>query len=465
MSLFGAKEKQEIEELKKAKSDLEEQVTALTEAKTGLESQVESLTEAKTGLEAQVESLTRSNEDLQSKLLPEHITLDALKKKIAEKRSLLAKTNVMVINAKSQLSDLNEELITTEEVVMLQSFGLYTPHYEFMKADDYRAKLLEIRAQQKDMVKSKTAVSGSTTWTVNGSESKGKKMVSDMQKLLLRAFNSECDDVVEHVTYSNIESSEKRITSSRDAISKLGDMMHIAITPEYYALKINELHLAFEWQQKKQQEKEAQKEARAEMREAAKLAKELEAARLKLEKEQTHYQNALAKINVQLASASDDDKAAIEAKKEQLEAQLEKIDKEFKDVDYREANQRAGYVYIISNIGAFGENVYKIGMTRRLDPMDRVDELGDASVPFDFDVHAMIFSDDAPKLESALHNAFADRKLNFVNQRREFFNVTLDEIKQVVKDNFDKSVEFTEFAPAEQYRESLLMRKAAAPAE
>ena len=317
MSLFGAKEKQEIEELKKAKSDLEEQV----------------------------ESLTRSNEDLQSKLLPEHITLDALKKKIAEKRSLLAKTNEMVINAKSQLDDLNEELVTTEEVVMLQSFGLYTPHYEFMKADDYRAKLLEIRAQQKDMVKSKTAVSGSTTWTVNGSESKGKKMVSDMQKLLLRAFNSECDDVVEHVTYSNIESSEKRITSSRDAISKLGDMMHIAITPEYYALKINELHLAFEWQQKKQQEKEAQKEARAEMREAAKLAKELEAARLKLEKEQTHYQNALAKINVQLASASDDDKAAIEAKKEQLEAQLEKIDKEFKDVDYREANQRAGYVY------------------------------------------------------------------------------------------------------------------------
>lgn len=152
--------------------------------------------------------------------------------------------------------------------------------------------------------------------------------------------------------------------------------------------------------------------------EAAKLAKELEAARLKLEKEQTHYQNALRKINIQLASAKDDEREAIEAKKDQLEQQLDKIDQEFKDVDYREANQRAGYVYIISNIGAFGENVYKIGMTRRLDPMDRVDELGDASVPFDFDVHAMIFSNDAPALETALHNAFADRKLNYVNQRR-----------------------------------------------
>ena len=127
-------------------------------------------------------------------------------------------------------------------------------------------------------------------------------------------------------------------------------------------------------------------------------------------------------------------------------------------MDYRAANQKAGYVYVISNIGAFGENVYKIGMTRRLDPMDRVDELGDASVPFDFDVHAMIFSEDAPKLEAALHNAFATRKLNFVNQRREFFNVSLAEIKEVVKKNFDKTVEFVEFAPAEQYRESLLLR-------
>ena len=201
------------------------------------------------------------------------------------------------------------------------------------------------------------------------------------------------------------------------------------------------------------------------MREEAKLAKEIEEERKKLEKEQKHYQNALKKIIEQLKDARDEDRAAIEEKKEEIETQLQKIDSDFKNVDYREANQRAGYVYVISNIGAFGENVYKIGMTRRLDPMDRVDELGDASVPFDFDVHAMIFSDDAPKLEAALHKAFASRKLNFVNQRREFFNVTLDEIKQVVKENFDKSVEFIDLAPAEQYRESLLLKKQMYPNE
>ena len=146
-------------------------------------------------------------------------------------------------------------------------------------------------------------------------------------------------------------------------------------------------------------------------------------------------------------------------KKSELENQLKDIDRAIKDIDYREANQRAGYVYIISNIGAFGENVYKIGMTRRLDPQDRVDELGDASVPFNFDVHAMIFSDDAPALETALHKAFEDRKLNMVNTRREFFNVTLDEIKEVVKENFDKTVEFVDVPDAEQFRVSQKMKR------
>ncbi len=290
-------------------------------------------------------------------------------------------------------------------------------------------------------------------------------MVADMQKLLLRAFNSECDDVIEHVKYNNIESSEKRIGSSRDAISKLGSMMGISITPTYYRLKIEELYLAFEYQRKKQDEKEEQKEARARMREEAKLAREIEEERKKLEKEQKHYQNALKKINEQLKTASDEDRSAIEEKKAEIEKQLQKIDADFKNVDYREANQKAGYVYIISNIGAFGENIYKIGMTRRLNPMERVDELGDASVPFNFDVHAMIFSDDAPKLETALHVAFESRKLNFINRRREFFNVTLDEIKKVVKENFDKSVEFIDIAPAEQYRESLALKKEQYPEE
>ena len=402
---------------------------------------------------------------LKSQLSQEQLESVDWAKKIEQQKLQLTDIQKELAKARCELQQVKAQIIETDEAVLFQSFGIYTPRYSFMNSDEYKARLLEIRAKQKDMIKEKTAVSGSTNWTVNGNAAKGKKMVADMQKLLLRAFNSECDDVIEHVKYNNIEASEKRIGASRDAISKLGAMMDVSITPIYYRLKIEELYLAFEYQRKKQQEKEEQKEARARMREEAKLAKEIEEERKKLEKEQKHYQNALKKIIEQLKDARDEDRAAIEEKKAEIETQLQKIDSDFKNVDYREANQRAGYVYVISNIGAFGENVYKIGMTRRLDPMDRVDELGDASVPFDFDVHAMIFSDDAPKLEAALHNAFASRKLNFVNQRREFFNVTLDEIKQVVKENFDKSVEFIDLAPAEQYRESLLLKKQMYPNE
>lgn len=403
------------------------------------------------------ETTYRDIEERAKKSAVEKATADILQEVAIAKKDL-SSYQQKILELKQELEKVQSELVETREEVMLQSFGLYRPHFQFMNADEYKSRLLENRAIQKEMIKQKTAVTGVTRWEVNGSEAKGRKMVADTQKLLLRAFNSECDDAVEHVKYNNIDASEKKITSSKDAISKLGSMMGISITPGYYRLKIDELHLAFEYQQKKQQEKEAQKEARAQMREEAKLAKELEAQRAKLEKEQTHYQNALANINAQLANAQDSERAAIEEKKKQIEEQLSSIGKAFADVDYRAANQKAGYVYVISNIGAFGENVYKIGMTRRLDPMDRVDELGDASVPFDFDVHAMIFSEDAPKLEAALHNAFATRKLNFVNQRREFFNVSLAEIKEVVKKNFDKTVEFVEFAPAEQYRESLLLR-------
>ena len=392
---------------------------------------------------------------LRAQMSPEQAEMADLQGAIEKARAELDEITRQTEYQKRLMSELRDQIIETDEAVSLQSFGVYKPRYDLMHADEYRARLLEIRAKQKELIKGKAATTGLTNWTVNNNAAQGRKMVSDMQKLLLRAFNAECDDVIEHVRYSNLEASEKRITSSREAISKLGAIMGVSITPAYYRFKIEELYLAFEYQQKKQQEKEEQKEARARLREEAKLAKEIEEERKKLEKEQRHYQNALRKIEAQLANATEADKADIEQKREELVQQLQKIDQAFKDVDYREANQRAGYVYIISNVGAFGENVYKIGMTRRLDPMDRVDELGDASVPFDFDVHAMIFSDDAPKLEAALHKAFADRKLNFVNQRREFFRVTLDEIKAVVRANFDKTVEFVDFPPAEQYRQSL----------
>ena len=355
-----------------------------------------------------------------------------------------------------ELDEKKKQLVCMDEEILVQEFGLYTPQYDFASALDYKEALAKIRQVQKDLIKEKKAVLGSTEWTVNNSKAKGKKMVSDTQKLLLRAFNNECDELINCVKYNNFDATLDRIYKSAEAISKLGSIMNISITQAYLDAKVKELRLAFEYREKKQQEKEEQKAARAEQREQAKLQREIEEQRKKVEKEQTHYQTAYEKLKLQLEQNPEN--PDLLEKKEELETHLTDIDKALSDIDYRQANMRAGYVYIISNIGAFGKDIYKIGMTRRLDPQDRVDELGDASVPFNFDVHAMIFSDDAPALEAALHRAFEDRKLNMVNQRREFFNVTLDEIKEVVKKNFDKTVEFVDVPDAEQYRISQKLR-------
>ncbi len=405
-------------------------------------------------------------ERLRAQLTPEQQEIEMLSEKISSSRSELDALKQQIESAKIELTntinDLNiakQDIIETNEAVLLQSFGMYVPHYSYSTTDEYKDKIAEVRTQQKELIKEDRAVAGNNDWTVNGSTSKGKKMVKDMKKLLLRAFNAECDDAIEHVRFNNIEACEKKIQASADAISKLGTIMTISIRQHYVDLKLNELRLVHEYQVKKQDEKEEAKELRARQREEARVQKELEESKRKLEKEQSHYSNELEHLDAQIAAAKTDDaRIALEEKRNAIVARLGDIHKQIEDVDYRVANQRAGYVYIISNIGAFGENIYKIGMTRRLDPMERVDELGDASVPFNFDVHAMIFTDDAPGLESALHSAFENRKLNFINKRREFFAVSLDEIKQVVYQNYDKTVEFVDVAPAEQYRQSLLLK-------
>lgn len=376
--------------------------------------------------------------------------IDDLQHQLSEKQSELQKISSEIQSKKSQLVILDEE-------ILVQEFGLYKPMFDFASSLDYKEELVKIRSLQKNLIKNKDAVSGNINWQVNGSASKGKKLVSDTQKLLLRAFNNECDDIVSKVKYTNFDASLDRIYKSAEAISKLGKIMDISVTQRYIDAKVKELRLAFEYQQKKQIEKEELRAARAEQREQAKIQKELDEQLKKFEKEQTHYQTAYEALSVQLKLHPDN--ADLLIKKKELESKLSDIEKALANIDYRQTNMKAGYVYIISNIGAFGENVYKIGMTRRLDPQERIDELGDASVPFKFDVHAMIFSDDAPALETALHHAFENKKLNMVNQRREFFNVTLDEIKEVVRKNFDKTVEFIDTPDAEQYRVSQKLKQ------
>ena len=192
------------------------------------------------------------------------------------------------------------------------------------------------------------------------------------------------------------------------------------------------------------------------MLEEEKVRREIEAQKAKIEKDQTQCSKEIDKLMAYMQkSQNDTEKQLYIDKIKELEEKLKELEASKETVLEREANARAGFVYVISNIGSFGDDIYKIGMTRRLEPMDRVKELSSASVPFEFDVHAMIFADDAPALETTLHQHFEKQSVNRVNLRKEFFKVTLDEVEKFVKDNFNNTVEFTKIPLATEYRQTL----------
>lgn len=373
---------------------------------------------------------------------------------VAELAAIIEKRD----KAKAEADELSLQVVNLEDEILLQEFGLYEPRYDFTSIDQYKERLSAIREEQKASIRQANEDAKNSGWTVNGNKAQGRKLATDLTKSLVRSFNGESDEIIRKVKFSNIDASVKAIEKTASAVNKLGTVVGVSIPDDLVKLKQQEAYLAFEYARFKEDEKERLRELKAQEREAKKLEKEIEAERKKLEKEQQQYSRALADIIAKLENASPDDVEALEAKKAEIEANLDDVAKAVADVDYREANQKAGYVYIISNIGSFGEGVYKIGMTRRLDPMERIKELGDASVPFEFDVHALIFTDDAPGLEAALHRTFESRKLNLVNHRREFFKCSLEEIKSAILANYDKTVEFVSTPDAEQYRISEKLR-------
>lgn len=373
-------------------------------------------------------------------------------------RSQLGSAERELLSFRQQKDKIQNEILAFEETILLESFALYEPKFKLNASHEYKTRLDSVRELQKAMIKSGAAATGNMDWQVNGSKVEGRKLVSDMIKLVLRSFNNESDYCVDNVKFDNIELGEKRIRKSFEACNRLGRIMSVQLSERYLNLKIDELRLAHEYQLKKQEEKEEAKRIREELREQHKLEQEIRLAREKIAKERKHFSTALRDLNLRLGKTTDEEEInLLLAKIAQLEAGREALDNEEKIIDYREKNAKAGYVYVISNIGTFGEGVYKIGMTRRLDPMERIDELGDASVPFWFDIHAMIFSDNAPALEAKLHEKFASGRLNKVNGRKEFFRAEISEIERVIRENYDNVAEIIHEAPAEQYRESLRM--------
>lgn len=325
---------------------------------------------------------------------------------------------------------------------VLQSVGIYRYHHPLESAAAFRERLDDLSGRIVDSVKAGSAIVASNMFTFDNSLAKGRKMTSDLSKLMLRAYNAEADNSIRSLRVGNVVTAKKRLDASRSSIAKLGAMMEMHISDEFHALRVEEIELTADWLMMKQQEKEDAREERERLREERKVQQELVAERERLDKERTHLANAVAALQ----ASGESDPA--------LEATLAEIDSAIAANDYRAANIRAGYVYVISNRGAFGPGVVKIGLTRRLEPLDRVAELGDASVPFRFDVHALIFAEDAVTLENELHRRFAAKAVNQVNLRKEFFFASPTEVREALEETVGSLLEFTEHAEAAEYLQS-----------
>ena len=357
-------------------------------------------------------------------------------------------------NEKKSIYDgLNTEIKKIQDTLENSEICLNDYEFSFRDSEEYKVKIEENLGKQKELVRDKQAIACETQWTVGESVKSGRKMINESLKTTLRAFNSECDMIISRVSWRNYQASIEKIKKSFLFYNNYNETLNIKISQNYLKLKLEALRFVFEEEEKRKQEKEAQREIRERIKDEERLEKD----RIAAEKEEKKYQRLLEDAKNEISNASGQQVKNLEKEIERLTEALS-IAREKSQRALSMAQQtKSGYVYVISNIGSFGENVFKIGMTRRLEPYDRVRELGDASVPFEFDVHAMIACEDAPALEKKLHSNLEQHKMNLINNRREFFRAPLVMIVDEVKKEMPNSV-FIENVEAEQYNKSLALR-------
>lgn len=305
--------------------------------------------------------------------------------------------------------------------------------------------LKRTREKMRSMIKNKTAADCDYVEAIR------KETAIDF---VLDAFNGKVETILASVKEDNHGTLTQKIKDSFQTVNANGAAFRNArINEPYLQVRLEELKLACTVQAIKERDKEEQREIKAKLREEEKAARDYEKALKEAQKDQETVNKAIDKVKKDLEQASEAKRIVFEEKLKELELRLKEAEEKNKRAQSMAELTKSGHVYIISNVGSFGDDVLKIGMTRRLEPMDRVDELGDASVPFDFDVHAMIYSDDAPALEKELHSIFASHQVNKVNQRKEFFRAGIFEIKDTIEKKGIKA-QWTLTAEAKEFRES-----------
>ncbi|WP_076543082.1 DUF4041 domain-containing protein [Shewanella sp. UCD-KL21] len=464
-------------ELNEHKNRVNEELDEFKSSVNAKLDEYESLDEALAQIEDELE-FVRNELEADSKEL-EHVrieTAELQKLKVNERRmfenvqlhtSNTAKLEVIEKNLKLNISKLGED--RKELMAMLDlysrldeytSFGHFEmPDYLYETSIRFAEEIKDVRLQQKEMIKGKDAVTYPEVTVISKDKAFNRKILDGQVKLMLTAFNTECDFLIGKVSPSSFGRTLERIEKLANTLEKSAATLECGFNINYVELKFEECKLQYQYTLKKQEEIAEQNLIKERIREEQRAIKEYERAIAESEKEEKIYRNMLEKAREELMGASESERFIAEQRIAELERQLLEAETRGERAKSMAEQTRKGYVYVISNIGSFGEDVYKIGLTRRLEPMDRVKELGGASVPFTFDVHAMIYAEDAPALEAALHREFTSQRVNAVNLRKEFFQVDLNSIKEAVDNLSGMDTEFKMTALAEDYYESLRLQE------
>lgn len=369
-----------------------------------------------------------------------------IEERISKKSTELNQLYSEISKVKKELKNKKEEIENLEPLVTVVNID--TKGLDLATSQELKNILSKYKLEEAELVKDNTAVDVLIY--------DDKKFITTQIRQILRSFNAECDLAISNVTLKNIDTMRNKILKSYEALNKIYKSDGVQITKTFLENKLQQLITAHSYQEKLEDEREQKKLIQEQLKEEEKVRREIEREKAKIEKDETQFKNEISKLMKYLQKTDNEvEKTLYIDKIKECEEKLSELETVKSDVLNREKNTRAGFVYIISNIGSFGENIFKIGMTRRLEPMDRIKELSSASVPFEFDVHALIFSDDAPSLESILHNTFREYEVNKVNHRKEFFSIPLEKIEKVVTEHHNATVQWTYDAAAEEYRESL----------
>lgn len=443
----------ELEEEKKSLSSaLEELEILISKNKTHLENLEKEIHEKSSEIEQKKtlvdEYQLKINAFEQKAKDVEQIYIEEEKKAIEEYKSNISSYEQQMKDIEQQYKDCADYGPEIPE-----AYGLYDRVLPLENSVIYKKKIDEIREKEKELIKSKSAIITKAKWQVNNSSREGSKLINRMSKIALRAFNGECDAVIESIkSYSKIESKKNKITIIFNTINELINTLHQSISSEYLQLKFEELEVVFEYENALATEREELKKQREIERDEELARREFLQEIKRIEKEKTHYSNEIEKMIADMKESQNTEKVKFQEKISALEKKLAELTKKQEDFQNRFAN-KAGYVYIISNVGSFGNGIYKIGTTRRIDPFERINELSNASVPFKFDHFAVIFSENCYELEHSLHKRFEKNRVNKINLWKEYFKIDRKELEQELS-KIDSTVRINNEPTAFEYKQS-----------